>query len=826
MPTARGDADVVLMNTDGTSNIIPIKLNVDSEKVSGGYKSVLRPFVPPSQPQGQSSYAQVDPRSGVIRPQTSWHRGFGQHLDLNAGQDFRYGYSDGVLATSEGELVLGYEEDRVDIIVRNGRFESGGVAEWTGTNTVPAISTTANRSGTYGLQVTVSSNGGTLSQAYGGTDTVFRGQDLTLGFYARRTSGSGSITARITDDGASETDSSASSTTFFSLVEVTHTVHASASAITFTLLFSTASDVWEIDDIFVIPEGGISFTGTPVAFANEYYVPCGRTICKWDEDEAAFYPVYHDADNFITDLVMFSTDGTPRMYAGRGTADNYLTSTDGATWSDPTTNSGNSRLAEFFTVARNAIGNYALVKNRTTKISLTTNPTDTANWGAEIQVGQDSSNITSLFAADDTALVGKEDGLYPYDRDMNQFVDIEPEAGLFPDVDNFKSVLSRGKEIFVSGSRRIFWRIPFRTNERWNDLSGLIATSSFLGFGGRMTAITQDSGNIWIASPDDLGIDSPGFPYTFPFNFDGLDGAVLVRLISLKTSLDDQSGELVPHTISGFSATNVTRLGTFQDSPNNRSSLFAFGYTLNTELAVVTGREDFEPAVFRTALPLSNENPALVTSRRIRRAGKFFDSWWDGGFPDAEKAMVKLSINSRNLSSDKTVTVYYKTDNASDNDSQGWTLFGSTGVVNTSPVQTITPSLTSPITFRKIRFRYDFATDSSSEAPPRVESIVPHAILTSALDYLEWEIEGSFVDSRAGQRGFRQVESSQVLATTLSDINTLRQKPFVLFEDVDGTQYRVHIRERELGLKTSRQRDGDPIRSWDIGLRLTEVKTS
>jgi len=146
--------------------------------------------------------------------------------------------------------------------------------------------------------------------------------------------------------------------------------------------------------------------------------------------------------------------------------------------------------------------------------------------------------------------------------------------------------------------------------------------------------------------------------------------------------------------------------------------------------------------------------------------------------------------------------------------------------VNTSPAQTITPSLTSPITFRRIRFRYDFVTDSSSEAPPRIESIVPHAVLTSGLDYLEWEIEGSFVDSRSGPHGHRQVDSSQVLATTLSDINTLRQKPFVLFEDVDGTQYRVHIRERELGLKTTRQRSGDPIRSWDIGLRLTEVKTS
>lgn len=822
MPTSRGDADCVLMNTDGTSNIVPIKLNVDSERIKGGYRAVLRPFVPAPQPQGESSYAQVDPRVGLARPQTSWHNGFGQSLDTSLGRDARYGYTDGVLATSEGELVLGYKEDEVDIILQNGRFETGDTFGWTGTNTVIASSTSAAQTGTYGLQITVSLANGTVSQSYLGTVSVFQSQDLTFAFHARRTSGSGTILARITDS-AGSTDSSTSNSESFAVVEVTRTIDASATSITFTILCDTADDVWEIDDAFVIPEGGVTFTSNPRAFANDFYVACGRTICKWDEDGLAFYPVYVDTAYAISDLEVFATDGTPRIYAGRGSDSNYLLSTDGTTWSNPSTNSGNSRLAEFFTVARNAIGNFAMLKSRGNKIALAEDPTDTANWGAEIQVGQDDIAITSLFAADDTALVGKEDGIYPYDRTFNQFVDIEPEAGLFPDADNFKVAISRGKEVFSGGTRRIFWRIPFRTGDRWRDISRLISSGTYLGFGGRVTALAQDAGNIWVASPDDLGSTGGGFPYTFPFSFDSSGKALNVRVMTLRSRPDSDSGDLIPHTVTSISGTDISRMGVFQDATNDRSSLFIFGTTENPGLSV--SPED-EPRVVRLNLPLDNDNPALVQTRRLRRNGNYFDPWWDGGFPDAQKAMVKLTFTTRNLASGKTITAYYKTDDATDNDAQGWTLFGATGVVNTSPVQTITPSLTTPITFRRIRFRYAFDSDSDSDPPPRVESVVPHAVLTGALDYLEWEIETSLVDQRSAPRGMRARASSEVLSTTLADVDTLRQQPFALFEDVDGTQYRVNIRDRSLVPSTTKLRDGDPARSWLLSLELTEVKTA
>ena len=823
MPNARGDADCVLMNTDGTSNVVPIKLHADSERIRGGYRSLLRPFVPAPQPQGESSYAQVDPRVGLARPQTSWHNGFGQALDTSLGRDARYGYTNGVLAKNEGELVLGYKEDEVDIILRNGRFETGDTTGWGATNTMMVSSTGAAQTGTYGLQITADANNGTVLQSYAGTVSVFQSQDLTFVFHARRTSGTGTILARITDD-AGSTDSSTVNSESFTIVEVTRTIDAATTALSFTILCDTSGDVWEIDNAFVIPEGGVSFTSNPRDFINEFYVACGRTICKWDEDDLAFYPVYVDTTNAITDLEVFATDGTPRIYAGRGTADNYLVSTDGTTWNDPATNTGNSRLAEFFTVARNAIGNYAMLKNRGNKIALAEDPSDTANWGAEIQVGQDDHATTSLFASDDTALVGKEDGLYPYDRAFNQFVDIEPEAGLFSDADNFSAVLSRGKEVFASGTRRIFWRIPFRTGERWRDISNLISSSTYLGFGGRVTALAQDSGNIWIASPDDLGTVSGGFPYTFPFTFDPSGKAINVRVMTLRARANNEAGDLIPDTVTSLHATEITRLGVFQDATNTRSSLFAFGTTEDSSLTVSPERE---PRVVRINLPLDNDNPALVQTRRIRGKGIYYDPWWDGGFPDAQKAMVKLTLTSRNLSSTKKITVYYKTDDATDNDSQGWTLFGTTGVVNTSPIQTITPSLTTPITFRRIRFRYDFETDSESAAPPRVESIVPHAVLTGALDYLEWQIDTELVDQRSGPQGTRSRASSEVLKTTLSNIDTLRQEPFALFEDVDGTQYRVNIRDRTLVPRTTKQqRGGDPARSWTLALELTEVKTS
>ena len=61
---------------------------------------------------------------------TSFHRGFGQGEDRAFGKDAKYGYSDGVLANFEGEITLGYSQEEVDLLIRNGRFEDTEINQW------------------------------------------------------------------------------------------------------------------------------------------------------------------------------------------------------------------------------------------------------------------------------------------------------------------------------------------------------------------------------------------------------------------------------------------------------------------------------------------------------------------------------------------------------------------------------------------------------------------------------------------------------------------------------------------------------------------------
>ena len=55
--------------------------------------------------------------------------------------------------------------------------------------------------------------------------------------------------------------------------------------------------------------------------------------------------------------------------------------------------------------------------------------------------------------------VGREDGLFQYSRSANKFLDLQPEANLFPDDSNFKSAQGRSGAIFAGGGDQAFFRI-------------------------------------------------------------------------------------------------------------------------------------------------------------------------------------------------------------------------------------------------------------------------------------------------------------------------------------------------------------------------------
>ena len=572
--------DVKLTKTDGSSN--EVQLTLDRGTESGGYAVEHISPAPPNQATDAANYQQQSPDLGLVLDQDSFHRGFGQALlerfddasSANAALS-RYAYSEGVLGMFKGELVLGYQEDEVNVLLRNGAFENGGVSEWTASNVTTAVETTTVRSGSYSLKATVTANSGTVSQAYGGTVSVLRSREVTFVAFVRRESGSGTITAKITDSAGTTTGTASTSAagSDWEVVYATRTIDSGATSLTFTLTASTDEDVFYIDDISVSPTGGVDWT-TPQEFNGNVYAACGRVIYKWDDSNEVFNAVYADSTYNVTDMISFNG----ALYAGFGTNQVYLRSTDGSTWAAPSTNTGNGRFAEFFERARNASGNYALFKNRANNVSISTDPSDTANWGTEISVGDSDRSITSLVSANDILYVGREDGLFSYDRATQKFRDLQPEANFFPDSNNFKASTGRAGQLFASGGDQSFWQIGdgfFDGAKSWTDLSYLFKAAGIRGFGGRVSAVAQDRNNLFVALADDLEGDT-GFPYTFPFQFAGSGKSQAVKLIGVRTQRESPSDspEQVAHTMTSFSVSEITAMGKFKGNEAVRTSMF------------------------------------------------------------------------------------------------------------------------------------------------------------------------------------------------------------------------------------------------------------
>ena len=112
--------------------------------------------------------------------------------------------------------------------------------------------------------------------------------------------------------------------------------------------------------------------------------------------------------------------------------------------------------------------------------------------------------------------------------------------------------------------------------------------------------------------------------------------------------------------------------------------------------------------------------------------------------------------------------------------------------------------------------------------PPRVKNMVFHAIF-NPVNFVNWKLQAKLLDARMTAKRLRGARDTQVLATVLSDIDTLRQKPFILFTDLDGTQYRTRITDRALvplGRRVNRISSAAMERSYVLTLDLSEVKTS
>lgn len=763
MPNAGFSHDLVLKTVDGTTKV-GLSLWRESGALTGGYRKEI---VPVSGPRlvggGQASYDELSPERGLVYEQQSFHRGFGQTFAQRRGtDDFRYGTADGVLAHFENTLVSGYREDYVDILIRNGSFEDTDDvgAGWTETNATLAASASA-RSGKQALQITLTANNGTVSQDYAGGSTglgsVFTGAQITVYAYARRVSGTGSLTLRVTGDSSGNTDSTATTSTSLSLLQVTKTLTGDTT-FTITLLGSTSGDVWVVDDVMLMPPGGIDFPSRHAEIQGLMYIPCGRMVLKWDSTDSAFYAVYLDPSYAVKTIREFGG----ALYIGFGTNQSYKRSLGGTSWSNPTTATGDNSHADFFAVGRNANGDEALFKIRANQVSVTTDPSDSANWGAEIPVGSVDKDVTSFAEGNDSVYVGKEDGILAYDRVNSQFRNMAPAAAFFAHPDNFVSVIERGGDIYAGISGQAFWRITDNgpgAPTRWQELSHLIKANAYAGFSGTIGALTQDMNNLWVGLEDG-------------------------RLLALRRDRASGNGELVPHVITQSAAEGTAhthQLARYNTGALERNLFIFTKWTSTSNTA----------RVIRLRIPVDDENPLNAASPEVRTEGYVAGQWIDFFYPDTEKALVKVTVQSRGLVTDSQyIDVDYKLDDDGADDSTGWT---SLGRVDTSPVDTLTASLNPAVTFRRIRLRFTLVTDDTT-VPVEMNGYTLHAVF-NPVESNKWTVQTLLSDRVRRRGGLRAKRKSGLSSAERASLDSMRKLPFVKLEDIDGSEKTVKIRQ-------------------------------
>ena len=858
MPTSKADADIVLSKTDGSSNIVGIKLHKTNSDLPGGYSIQHVSPAPPRQATDAANYQQQSPDIGLVLDQQTWHRGFGSSFieqfgtasEANAAKAV-YGYTEDALAMFKGEITTGYLIDETDSMLRNGRFEAVAsddytIDPWTATGcTLTAdSSSTYIRNGKAGAKIVTNSTSQTIQQTLN-VPTLFQSRKIFLHGYLKRVSGSGTATVSIIESGGSSTPTTSSqaisSTDFTALTlssssttDLNVTIQSDTTGIVIKVTFSASGDTWAMDDFSIIPEGGVVST-EPQEFGGNVYVGCGRQILQWDDNNNYWKPVYWDSTHSVTSLASYNSV----LYAALGTysassategsmivatEQPYIRSSNGTSWSTPSnTGDNNQSKASYFTTARNASGDMALIKSRANKINVSTDGTDTANWGTEITAGNPDRSIVSLFSANDILYVGREDGLMSYDRATNKFLDLQPEANLFPDEHNFRVATGRSGSIFASGGDQSFFKISpgsYSGSYIWEDQSYLFKAPTFRGFGGRISGMAQDKNNLFVALADDLGREG-GYPYTFPFALAGAGISKTVKLLSVRTQRESGSSnpEEIAHTMASFTVTQVYHMGKFQGS--ERNSLFVLGSNIDDNANDSSNNK--EPRLFRVRMPVRNENPALNAVTEQQFSGNFYTPFINFNFPDVNKTGVKLTLTGLNLDSNKYVTVSYKTDDASDDDDSGWTTWGSDGKFTTTG-QTVSAALSTLTDFDRIRFKFAFTSNVNSSAP-RITSMVFHATW-NPIDYRKWTAVAKLTDKKSLQ--LRRTVKSGLSTSDISSLETLRQEPFILFTDIDGSAHYVNLRYTDtlLSNRVYATRGVNPEQTRLYTFEMTEVKTS
>ena len=772
-----------------------LRLIVDEEE-SGveRWREFRAPKLPPRRTQGALTVSEQDPLVDFTWSQDDWSGGALRPYYREG--DRKYALAKAVDARWEGVLSLGMNKsDPMDYLIRGQLAEgSANVSAWTtdGSATNPTLtrqtSVVHDDGGSYSYQFTVATintQDSFISQDLA-NPTVYRGKQLIVGCWIKTaTLGSGfAPNIYITDSAGTPTGGTAitSSDQDWTFVSATRTIDASASYVRVMIgdddnATGATTCTFYFDAISIQVEGAGDEKCVGMATHNDkVYHAQGRVVSSWNEDNDVWEAVYIDDGADATDIVHFDNN----IYVAFGYASEYIYGST-TSWTASTLSSA-IKYAGFFAVARNNAGNLALWKSETVNtVKSSTDPSNSGSWSSAYTIGSSDRDITALHSAFDTILIGKQDGLWQYNRQYagtataeNAFAPISTEWD--------KGVSSTNFAVGTEWHGFFYTTAASQSLIRWSpghvqELTSLILQPRIPGYGGEVKALVASPHDLWIAS------DIPETAEAGVFSDFPLQMTVTSKSVKLMSQRQNAEGAFNLHTLDEANFAEVDTMHVYTDVGTGHRYVL-IGGRLNRG---GTGADHAQ--LFRWQLPVRSAAPFIDAETPVSKTGEFDTSVWHGGVPGTSKAFLKAvfwvdKLDNNGTAPNRKITVKYGLDGE---DSETYTLgiLRSTDRVQTLYFQDATDTTSgnpiNPMTQaigRSIQMRFSFSTDDAANTePPRMFAFEIHSTLRPPR-LKTWEVFVRVGEDMMQESGYYDPVSK---TKQLTDLDTLEDQVYPIY---------------------------------------------
>ena len=658
-----------------------LRLTVEEEE--GGverWREFRAPKLPPRRTQGALTVSEQDPLVDFTWAQDDWSDGGLRPYYREA--DARYALAMGIDARWEGVLSLGMAQSApLDYLIQGmGAEREGDLGKWTSVGSAVTLtqeSTIVNDDdGTYSYKFVATTGSGSASYVKQSlaNPTLYRGRTIIVGIWMYVTTiGSDHNPTVSIYDGQGTTHATAINsvsgygTGGWHFTSVEREIHGSASEVTIYIGDSTNANgttnlVYYFDTISIEVDGAGDEVCVGMATHNNItYHAQGQVITRWDENRDCWDAVYIHASADATDIVHFDNN----IYVAFGYSAAYIYGSL-TTWTVSTLASA-IKNAKYFAVARNNAGNLALWKTETVNtIKSATDATNSGSFSGAYTIGSSDRDITGLFSAFDTIMVGKEDGLWQYNRTYagtstaeNAFAPVSTEWDKGVHSGNFSTGAEWHGFFYTTASTQSIIRwAPGQIQ----DITSLFVAPRIPGYGGEIKALAPSPHEMWIAA-DIPETAEAGVFGDFPIGIGGASSKN-IKIISLR---QDSSGAFNVHTMDEAKFGEIDALNVYYDEASDTRYLVAAGRVTGG------GTERDHARSYRWSLPTRSAAPYIDAGTVVAKSGTFDTSIWHGGVPGTSKAFLKAVFWVENIGSDgsETLKVQYGLDGE---DSETYTL--------------------------------------------------------------------------------------------------------------------------------------------------------